>query len=62
VLIYLRARNIWYAGLALSGIALAATLPNHYYFPLGANGILGILLFLSRSEFPDSQTSSQPPS
>ena len=61
LLIYRRVRNIWYVGMALSGIAMAATLPNHYYFPLGANGILGVLLYLSRSEFPDAAVTAQRP-
>jgi hypothetical protein len=53
VLIYRRTPAIWYVGLALCGVAMAATLPNHYYFPLAANGILGVLLYLSRNDFPD---------
>lgn len=55
VLVFRRARNAWYMGLALCGVAMAATLPNHYYFPLATNGIIAVLLYLSRPDFPDVQ-------
>ncbi len=55
VMVYKRARNIWYVGLALCGVAMAATLANGYYFPLGTNGLLAVLLYLSRPDFPDLQ-------
>ncbi len=54
IMVFRQARNIWYVGLALCGIGLFATLPNHYYFPLGVEGVLGILFFLSRTDFPDA--------
>lgn len=57
ILVFRRAKNIWYVGLALCGIAMAATLINQYYLPLGTNGILGALLYLSRSDFPEAQSS-----
>ncbi len=59
VLVYRRTQSIWYVGLALCGIAMAATLPNHYYLPLATNGILGVLLYLSRRDFPDAQLTDQ---
>lgn len=59
ILVYRRAQAIWYVGLALCGIAMAATLPNHYYLPLVTNGVLGVLLYLSRADFPDMQTTGR---
>ena len=59
ILVFRRVHNIWYVGLALCGVAMAATLPNHYYFPLATNGILGALLYLSRPDFPDVRLASQ---
>ncbi|MGA7672868.1 MAG: hypothetical protein WBW04_20800 [Nitrolancea sp.] len=53
VLVFKRARGIWFVGLALCGIGLAAVLPNHYYFPLAVEGVLGLLFYLSRADFPD---------
>ncbi len=53
IMVFRRVRNSWYIGLAVCGIGLFATLPNHYYFPLGINGVLGILFYLSRPDFPD---------
>lgn len=55
LLVFRRTRAIWYVGIALCGVAIAATLPNHYYLPVGANAILGALLYLSRLDFPDMQ-------
>ena len=58
ILVYRRAHGIWYVGLALCGIGMAATLPNHYYFPLAVVGILGLLFYLSHADLPDMQLSS----
>ncbi len=62
VLIFRRAHGIWYVGLALCGIGMAATIPNHYYFPLAVVGILCLLLYLSRGDLPDMQLSGSAPS
>jgi len=62
VLVFKRAHNVWFIGLALCGIGMAATLPNHYYFPLAVVGTLGLLLYLSRADFPDIGVNRAAPS
>jgi hypothetical protein len=51
LMILRQVRNSWYVGLALAGIAVAATLPNGYYLPIVADGITGALLYFARADF-----------
>jgi hypothetical protein len=56
LLILRRVRGCWYLGLALAGVAVAASLPNHYYYlPVPVDGVTGLLLYFSRWDFPDMQ-------
>ena len=53
LLILRQTRNCWYFGLALAGVAVAASLPNSYYLPVVEDGVTGLLLYFTRWDFRD---------
>lgn len=55
-LILRRVRVAWAAGLALAALSLVACVFNGYYLAVIADGVSGLLLFLSRDDFQPDET------
>ena len=53
-----RQRLAWYAGLILATAALVLTLIDGYFLPVVTDGVLTVLLYLSRGDLFSSQGSS----